>query len=169
MLKIKAVRDSAGLAFLLLMLGNYSSFGTDSRQLVRGNIPPAVAKMQAIGSYPTTNQLQLAISLPVRNEAALDDLIRKLYDPASPSYHQYLTPQQFAENFGPTIKDYQALIHFAERNGLRVTGTHPNRLVLDVAGSVADIERTFQTKIRVYDHPKDHRKFYAPDAEPSGR
>ena len=94
-------------------------------------------------------------------------MLKNIYNPASPSYHQYLTPAQFAEKFGPAKSDYQALIKFAEKNGLKVTGTHPNRVVLDVAGPVAAIEKTFQVKMRVYHHPKEKRTFYSPDTEPS--
>ncbi len=113
------------------------------------------------------NQLQLAIALPLRDEAGLDAFLKQIYDPANPNYHQYLTPEQFAENFGPTRENYQAVIDFMEKNGLKVTGTHPNRVVLDVAGSVADIEKTFQLKFHVYQNPKEQRTFYAPDTEPS--
>ena len=39
--------------------------------------------------------------------------------------------------------------------------------MLDVEGSVADIEKTLHVNMRVYQHPKEARTFYAPDAEPS--
>ena len=112
--------------------------------------------------------MQLAINLPARNEAALDELMSEIYNPSSANYHQYLTPQQFAERFGPAISDYQAVIDFAKKNGLKVAGMHSSRLVLDVTGFWWRILRKlFQVKLRLYDHPKEKRKFYAPDVEPS--
>ena len=77
------------------------------------------------------------------------------------------SPGQFAERFGPTEQDYQAVIAFAEANSLAVTARHPNRLVLGVEGSVADIEKVFHLTMRLYQHPSESRTFYAPDAEPS--
>jgi len=136
-------------------------------QVLRGHIPEAVSHLQPTGRFPGTNHLNLAIGMPLRNEAALDDLLQQIYDPASPHFRQYLTPQQFAEMFGPTEQDYQTLIAFAGKNGLTVRGTHPNRTLLDVSGSVADIERIFHVTMRVYQHPKEARTFYAPDTEPS--
>ena len=56
---------------------------------------------------------------------------------------------------------------FAKSNGLRVTVTHPNRVVLDVAGTVSDIQKAFHLTVRVYRHPQEAREFYAPDVEPS--
>ena len=48
-----------------------------------------------------------------------------------------------------------------------MTTTHPNRLLLDVSASAADIERVCHVRMRVYQHPTEKRTFYAPDAEPS--
>ncbi|HUK82260.1 MAG TPA: protease pro-enzyme activation domain-containing protein, partial [Verrucomicrobiae bacterium] len=131
---------------------------------------PRVVKrlnLRPIGQLPDTNRLYLAIGLPLRDRGALETFLQQLYDPASPLYHQYLTPEQFAEKFGPTQQDYQAVSDFAKANGLQVAGTHANRLLLDVDGTAADIEKAFQVKILEYQHPTEGRKFYAPDVEPS--
>ena len=78
-----------------------------------------------------------------------------------------MTPEEFAARFGPTEQDYEAVIEFARSNGFTVTGTHSNRTLLDVRGSVADIERTFGVTLLRYRHPTEVREFYAPDVEPS--
>ena len=137
------------------------------RQVLQGHIPAAVSQLQPLGSLPATNRLSLAIGLPLPNEQALDSFLHALYDPSDPNFHQYLTPEQFAERFGPTEADYQALAAYMTSNGLAVTATHPNRVVLDVSGSVADIERVFHVTLRTYQHPVENRTFYAPDVEPS--
>jgi hypothetical protein len=167
MLKIKRWPVLTSAIMMLLALAVGSSIGANKRRVVHGNTPAAVARLHPLGNVPATNQLRLSIALPLRNQAELDALLKNLYDPASASYRHYLTPEQFAEKFGPAKSDYQALIKFAGENGLKVTGTHPNRVVLDVAGSVADIEKTFQVKMHVYRHPKESRTFYSPAAEPT--
>ena len=48
-----------------------------------------------------------------------------------------------------------------------MASTYGNRALVDLTGSVADIEKTFQVHIGIYQHPTEDRKFYAPDAEPS--
>jgi subtilase family serine protease len=130
-------------------------------------VPAIVKSLQPLGRLPGTNHLNLAIGLPLRNPAALSNLFQQIYDPVSPNYRHYLTPEQFTERFGPTEADYQAVIAFAKANGLRVTATHPNRVVLDVDGSVADMEHALHVTMRVYRHPTENRTFYAPDTEPS--
>ena len=141
----------------------------EESQVLRGHIPPAVATLhlQPLSRLAASQNLRLAISLPLRNQAALSNLLEQLYDPASPNFHQYLTPEQFTEQFGPTEQDYQAVIAFAQANGLTVTATHPNRVLLDVSGSVSDIEKALHITLQVYQHPTENRTFYAPDVEPS--
>jgi len=120
-----------------------------------------------VDRLPATQTLRLNIALPLRNEAELDDLLQKLYDPQSPSFHQFLSVEEFTERFGPTEEDYAALVRFAKQNGLTVTGTFPNRMVLNVAGPVANIERAFHVNMGSYQHPTEPRTFYSPDREPS--
>src|SRR2546428_9119168 len=137
------------------------------RQLLTGHIPSSAARLQPVGRLPGSSRLNLAIGLPLRNQEALTTLLDQLYDPASPQYRHYLSPEQFTEKFGPVKEDYEALIAFATAQGLAVTATHPNRTLLDVSGSVADIERVFHVTMQVYQHPIEARTFHAPGAEPS--
>ena len=115
----------------------------------------------------TTIQINLAISLPIRNQESLTHLLQQLYDPTNPNYHHWLTPAQTTSQFGPTESDYQAVSAFAKANGLTITNTHPNRVVLDVNGTVSQIEKTFHVHMHTYKHPTEARMFFAPDVEPS--
>jgi len=137
------------------------------RQALQGHVPAVAGRLQALERLAGTNRLELVIGLPLRNRQALSQLLQEMYDPANPNYHRYLTPEQFAERFGPTKQDYEAVIAFAKANGLTLTGTHPNRTLLDVSGSVECIENALHLRMRRYQHPSESRKFYAPDAEPS--
>lgn len=130
-------------------------------------MPAVAAHLTARGALPSANRLNLAVGLPLRDAGGLDDYLAQLYDPASTNYHHYLTPQQFTERFCPTDKDYAAVVAFARQNHFTITGTCSNRLLLDVNGSVADIQRAFHITLRTYRHPTQSRDFYAPDIEPS--
>ncbi len=132
-----------------------------------GHLPPAWAVTQPIDSLPSTNQLHLAISLPFRNEADLNTLLGQLYDPASPKFHQFLNPAQFAAAFGPTETDYQNVVNFAKTNGLTILRMFANRGMLELNGRVSDVERAFHVHLRRFQHPTEARSFYAPDVEPS--
>ena len=136
-------------------------------QILPGHIPPAVSHLQPITQLSSSSNLSLVIGLPLHNQEALTNLLEEIYNPSSPRYRHYLTPEEFTREFGPSEADYEVLVAFAEANGLYVTRRHSNRMLIDVSGSVADIERTFHVTIQLYQHPTEHRIFYAPDREPS--
>jgi uncharacterized repeat protein (TIGR03803 family) len=152
-----------------MLLGVTSSTPALEREALRGHVPEAVALLglRPVGRLPATHRLSLAIGLPLRNTNALNKLLRDIYDPASPQFRRYLTPEEFTERFGPTRPEYDAVRRFARSHGLDITATHPNRVVLDVAGEVSEIEKAFQVTLRTYEHPTEARQFYAPDVEPS--
>ena len=153
------------LLFALAAIGKAKT-GPDGVML-HGCVPSAVARLTPTGRLPATDRLFLAMGLPLRNQAALGELLVQLYDPHSTNFHKFLTPSEFAARFGPTERDYQAVIKFAEANGLTVNGLHRNRVVLDVEGSVSNVERAFHVTLRTYRHPTEARNFFAPDTEPS--
>ncbi len=138
-----------------------------SMKTLPGHVPALTTHLSAKGTLPSTNRLNLAIGLPLRDTKGLDDYLSQIYEPASPNYRQYLTPEQFTEKFGPTEQDYQAVIDYAKQSGFRIIARHGNRLLLDVNGSIADIQKALHVTLQVYRHPTEARDFYAPDVEPS--
>src|ERR1043166_31979 len=157
------MRPALMLLLLLLPIVGQSA----EMQVVHGHVPAVTTSLAPVGRLPADQRLNLAIGLPLRNREGLTNLLENLYDPHSPMFRQYLTAEQFAEQFGPSTNDYEALITFAQESGFTVTTTHPNRVLLDVNASVADIERALHLTMHVYQHPTEARNFYAPDAEPS--
>jgi len=157
---------AAACCALLLWPAGMSARGAE-RQRLSGHVPGGARHWAALGRLPGTNRLELTIGLPLRNREALRDLLEKIYDPFHPEYQHYLAPAEFVERFGPSRQDYEAVIAFARARGLRITATHPNRMLLNVSGAVADIERAFRVRMQSYRHPTEARNFYAPDAEPS--
>jgi subtilase family serine protease len=153
-------------AVLTVVLLNLPAALAASKELP-GHIPDAAKLLKPTGHLSATNVLSLAIGLPLRNQADLNSLMQQIYDPASPLYRQYLTPETFTERFGPAPLDYQQVIAFVQSNGFQIVKTHQNRVLLDVRAKVADIERAFGVHLLTYQHPTEPREFFAPDVEPS--
>ncbi len=153
--------------FVVLVSAFLASAQPPQRALLSGQIPEAVHALKPLGRLDGSAQLNLSIDLPLHDRAALTNLIEQLYDPASPLYHHYLTPDEFDGRFGPTEEEYQAVIAWATRSGFTITARHPDRTILQVSASVAEIERALLVTIRTYSHPSEARTFFAPDSEPS--
>ncbi len=161
-------RCTAILPAIVAVLLATTAFGQTQTLLTR-HVRPAVASGQAkaIGTLPATQTLRLVLTLPLRNQTELDNLLQDLYNPYSPSYRHFLTVDQFTAQFGPTQDDYNTLIDFAQEHGLTVVATARNRVNLDVTGTVAQIDAAFHVTMRTYQHPTENRTFYSPDREPS--
>jgi kumamolisin len=131
------------------------------RDLVRNG------QAQSNGRLPQNQMMNLDIVLPVRNQAGLDRFVADVYDPASANYRHFLTPQEFTARFGPTETDYNAVLQFAQMNGLTVTGGSRDGMDVQVRGSVAAVEAAFHVRMQSYKHPKEDRNFFSPDQEPT--
>lgn len=153
---------------VVLCLAATAGFGAEpGRKTLRDTVPAIVAQLAPIRQLAATTNLSLAIGLPLRDEAGLDELLGQLYDPQSTNYHKFLTPEQFAMRFGATEADYAVVKNFALTNGFVITGTNLPRLLLEVRGTAAQANRAFHVTLRTYRHPYETRDFFAPDAEPT--
>lgn len=150
---------------MILLCGICPVFGA-SWKILPGHVPRVVSSLTAKGLLPASKQLRLAIGLPLHDVAGLNNFLAQVYNPTSPNFHHFLTPEEFTARFGPTESDYEAVKNFARTNGLTVTSTYNNRLVLDVTGPAAAVEKAFHVSLHVYRHPAEARDFYAPDTEP---
>ncbi len=135
-------------------------------QTLQGHVPVDVYSAVRADRLAANSRLELIISLPLRNQAELDARLQSVTDPSSPTYRNYLTPEQFTAEFGPTQSDYEKVIAFAQAKGLRVVGTHTNRMLINVEGTVAAIESTLH--VNLYNYQRSNgTSFYAPDSDPS--
>jgi uncharacterized repeat protein (TIGR01451 family) len=157
-----------GVGLVLVTATAFSSRAVGSQMVqLNARVPRLVAQMKAIATLPADTNLSLAIGLPLRNREELTNLLAQIYDPSSTNYHHYLTPEQFTEKFGPTERDYAMVANFARVNGLTITHTHANRMVLDVKAKASAVEKAFHVKLQTYKHPREDRNFFAPDKEPT--
>jgi subtilase family serine protease len=132
-----------------------------TREEVTSKVAPLVGHLKA------NQNLRIVLVLQHRNQPELDQFLKDVNDPASPSYRHFLTVEQFTEKYGPSVEDYEAVKDWARQNGLQIKGTAPNRMILPVSGSVQTIERALNVTMGLYQHPTESRTFFAPDREPT--
>jgi subtilase family serine protease len=85
-----------------------------------------------------------------QQEATLQALLKAQQDPGSPSYHKWLTPAQFGQQFGVTASDIAQVTAWLQQEGFTVTSTAASSNAISFSGSVAAAERAFQTEIHNY-------------------
>jgi subtilase family serine protease len=120
-----------------------------------------------VGQLPAKQVMHFDVVLAPRDRAGLQTFVQEVNEPTSPSYHQFLTPQEFTARFGPRQKDWDALVAFAKASGFQIVGGSRDAMDLRMTGTVAAIEKAFHVTMGVYQHPAENRTFYAPDREPT--
>jgi kumamolisin len=120
-----------------------------------------------VGQLPAKQTMHFDVVLAPRDRAGLQTFVQEVNDSTSPSYHQFLAPQEFTAKFGPSQKDWDALVAFAKASGFQIVGGSRDAMDLRLTGTVAAIERAFHVTMGVYQHPAENRTFYAPDREPT--
>jgi subtilase family serine protease len=83
-------------------------------------------------------------------EAALKALLQAQQDPASPSYHRWLTQAQFGQQFGMSQADLDKVSAWLQQEGFTITFTAQSKNAIHFSGTVASAEKAFQTQIHNY-------------------
>ncbi len=105
-----------------------------------------------LGTAPASLPMQrmlLVLKRSPEQESALRKLLDDQQDKASPSYHRWLTPEQFGKQFGPTDSDIQTITAWLQSHGFQV-GTTKGRTVLEFSGSASQVQEAFHTTIHKY-------------------
>jgi subtilase family serine protease len=165
----RSLRALLGAVCLGLVFAEITPANAAGRQVLSGHVPREVRdlNLQPIGRLAATEHLGLGIALTMRNHTELDQLVKDIYDPASPRFHKYQSVKDNTERFGVTPADFQTVVDYLKAQGFTVTATYSNRLYVSIDGTVENVEKAFHVTMRTYQHPTEARTFYAPDVEPS--
>jgi Pro-kumamolisin, activation domain len=141
--------------------------GAQPLQQLHGHVPKAVAALTAMGPVADSTPIDVVIGLPPRNAESLTAALHDIYDPASSRFRQYLTPEQYNEQYAPSPESFQALLDFAKANDLAVVAAPPNHKFIHVRAPAAAMNKAFHVTLQQYKHPTEDRMFYAPATEPA--
>jgi subtilase family serine protease len=158
------------VALLALLCGSASAAAQSTAvQTLHGHIRQSVKDHTAAyrGPLDDAEALRFTVILPLRNQAELDALLKRLYDPSSPDYRHFLSVEEFSQRFGPTEDDYQAVAAYLRSFGLEPDAKPANRLIVAAKGTAAQVDAAFNVQMSLYQHPTENRNFYSPDREPS--
>jgi pseudomonalisin len=134
---------------------------------VRGNTHPLARPENDQG--PTDANLRYEKMILVLNPRSgtrerPDQLIAQLHDPKSPLYHHWLTPEEYGKRFGITDADLADVTDWLNRRGLTIDEIAPGRGWMNISGSVADVERAFNTSI--HDYKVNGKTYHANNKDP---
>jgi hypothetical protein len=84
-------------------------------------------------------------------QASLDALLLAQEDPLSPDYRKWITPEEYAQQFGLSKGDLARVSDWLASKGFGSITVSRNRLRVSFAGTVRTIEDAFRTEIHFFD------------------
>jgi kumamolisin len=143
---------SLGLVALLLACGGMPVYLLAQQRAVIPQTPRAVREgsAQLIAHYDSNQMLRVAFALKPPHLQEEEQLLRQLQDKNSPQFHKYLSEKEWNERFAPSAEDEQAVVEWAQTQGLTITQRYPNRLLVDVEAPAGVIEKAMIVTINRY-------------------
>lgn len=166
----------AMLPLSLLAQGNPSpqadrirgSIDPDHLVALKGNIHPKARLENERG--PVSRDLNLGyITVHFKptpaQQADLNELLVELQDPGSPKYHNWLTPEAYADRFGASKADIAQIVSWLEGQGLIVISTARGRNFIVFQGTAAKVEAALH--VEIHNFLVDGEMHFANTTEPS--
>ena len=149
-----------------------SAIDSSSRVPLAGSRSPRAAAADDLGAVPATLQLHgisLLFSRSPVQQAALDALVAAQQNPASPLYHQWITPDQYAAQFGVASSDIAAAEAWLEQQGFSIDSVSRSHNRILFSGTAAQVAAAFGAPLHYYLSPatalQPSQKHFAPSTD----
>src|ERR1700730_6354450 len=124
-----------------------------ARTRLAGNTHPLARTEFDQGAAPATlpmERMLLVLKRSPEQEAALQALLDQQHDKSSGSYHRWLTPAEFGQEFGPADQDIQAITSWLGSHGFQVARVGRGRTAIEFSGTAAQVQQAFHAEIHSY-------------------
>ena len=158
---VSSIAEAASHDRILHKIEKTSSFA------VRGNVHPmaqAANDRGSVGRLFRMERMTMTFKPTDPQEADLNTLLKQQQDPASPNYHKWITPEEFADRFGISANDLTQIVDWLHAQGFTVDEVARNRRSVTFTGSAGQVETVFRTAIHEY--AVDGKTFYANANDP---
>jgi subtilase family serine protease len=91
--------------------------------------------------------MTLRFNLSASAQAALTELLLEQQQPGSPNYHNWLTPEQYAAQFGLSANDIAKVQSWLTAQGFTVTYVARSRTFITFSGTASQVQQAFGTTI----------------------
>jgi hypothetical protein len=135
------------------------------RAELAGTRSPRAVSSDDLGAVAPDLQLKgisLILSRSQDQQTDLDQLAAAQHNPASPLYHQWLTPAQYAARFGVADTDIAAAEAWLESEGFSVDSVSKSRNRVLFSGTAAQVADAFGSPLHYYKAKAETTSHFAP-------
>jgi subtilase family serine protease len=108
-------------------------------------VVPAAMQAETLGAADQNAVAHFNVFLPLTHTDALEKLLQAQTDSTSAGYHQWLSPAQFKQQFGPNPADVARTKELLQSEGFTIVSEKAQSI--EVEGPVANTERLFNTRL----------------------
>ncbi len=96
------------------------------------------------------NRMLLALAPSAAQQAQLDALVAAQHDPASPLYHRWLTPAEYAARFGASPRNLALVTAWLTQHGFTIEEVPAGGSLIVFSGTAGQVFDAFHTEIHRY-------------------
>jgi uncharacterized protein (TIGR03437 family) len=117
-----------------------------------GHVVPMANAANDAGAVETSFPLSITLLLKptAAQQASLEQLLQDQQNPASPSYHKWLTPEQYADQFGASSNDTSQIVAWLQTQGFTVDPVSRSRTFITFAATAGQVHASFGAAIHRY-------------------
>jgi subtilase family serine protease len=119
----------------------------------------------AVDDDTRVDYMTLVFQPSPKQRRTLRDLLRALQDPLSPTYHKWLTPEQFGESFGASPGNLANVSAWLQSEGFTIESTARGRDWIVFSGTAGQVAKTFHAAIHHFE--VNGKMHFANDTPPS--
>jgi subtilase family serine protease len=149
MMKLQRLVRGLSIAAVISLLATAGS--SAYARAAASNVSPGIQLSRDLGLADPAKEINITVHLKLNDKAAFDKAVDALQDKASPTYHKWMTSDDL-KKYAPTEAQRQAVRTELERNGLRILSTDAIGFTIRAHGTIANVERAFNTEIHQFDH-----------------
>ncbi|RFA22858.1 hypothetical protein B7R25_04015 [Subtercola boreus] len=115
-----------------------------------GAVPAWAVSANDAGAAAADTSVEGEIFLPLRDAAGAAALATAVSTPTSPTYKQFLTPQQWIAKYSPTQATSDAVVAYLKAAGASITAVPDSRQYVVFRANVAQVDAAFGTELHSY-------------------
>jgi len=136
------------IAMLALMLGTGYSQSASQIANNRGNV---LANSKDLGPEDSSKQITINVWLKQHSKDGFDILVTQMYQKGSPSYHHWITLDEYKVKHAPTAEEAARVGAFLASHDLRILSIEKNNHFVTAMGRVCDIQNAFNVQIKRFE------------------
>ncbi len=121
--------------------------------LLKGSLHPLAQRGLDAGRMPANTRLNgmtIVFNRSAAQQSDLEELLAAQQNPASPLFHKWLTPEQYATRFGMNQVDIDSVSLWLQQQGFSVDSVARSKNSIQFSGTVGQAEMAFQTQMHYY-------------------